>query len=81
MAWTLSTNATPTIELDKQAQGAGGDLLKWIKPTLDGEILGRRIHWAPYGDATAGAGVLVTYGVFGLAIFGAWCLLRRIWSR
>lgn len=78
MAWTFETNATPKIELDQKAQGAGGDLLKWLKPTLNGEFLGRHIHWAPYGDATAGAGVLVTYGIIGLALYGAFCIVRRI---
>lgn len=81
MSWVLKTAVTPPIVIDSKSQGASGEILKLVKPTLEGEVLGRAIKWAPYGTAPEGVGYFVVYGFAGLAVFGAWSLVRLLFRR
>ena len=71
---TLESNLFPPIPLDDTSGGDSSGVLGWLQPTLRGVPGFGTI--APYGEASAGVGALVFYGVLALAAFGAVSLFR-----
>ena len=71
----IESNVTPPIVLNG---GDAGGLLAWFQPTVRAELpFSGPLTVAPYGPATPGLGVVVFYGVIGLALYGGWRLLTR----
>lgn len=74
----LTSNVLPPIDLaGGGGSGLGGTLLRWIQPTITGQlpVLGP-VNIAPYGVANPLVGTIVFYTVLGLATYGAYKLFR-----
>lgn len=69
---TLSTNATPPIELSLGTNEQPSWLVSLLQPSVD---LGA-VHYAPAGEPAAGMGTLVFFGVLLLAGYGLIRLTR-----
>jgi hypothetical protein len=75
----IETNVTPPIVYDPAApESAGGAwLLRLIQPTIRGALpLVGTFEQAPWGAAVPGLGTAVFFGVLGLALFGAYRLVK-----
>ncbi len=77
MSLVIETNVTPPLEWDPAAQEEPSAVLAWLRPRIAGDLAGLPVRWAPWGDPVPGLGVLVFWGVLGLAAYGAWRLLGR----
>lgn len=75
---TISSNIAPPVVLDASMKGAAGNLLKLIRPTIDGQIEGIPFHKAPWGEASPAAGNFILAVVVALVAVGAWTIARRL---
>lgn len=76
-AATLVSNILPPIDLSGQGGGYGGKLLAWIQPTIVGSLpIVGAVNIAPYGAANPALGTVVFAAFVGLAVYGAFHLIK-----
>lgn len=74
----VRTNLTPPIFINPSIKGGDSWFLKLIKPTVDGEIVGQQVHYAPFGDASEDTGTYVIAGLAVLLLLGVAAVLKKV---